>query len=425
MDEINVKIQDLRENRAEMIHQTNEANADASKLQTELEKYREELRTKMAEKERIEKEKDMAVRAFNDTKKLIARERRDFLERCQEFRTSCKKIRTAASILVLDGEGGNFDLRHSVDEMDLWRKLEDENLSDAHDVEKDEGEVNSSAGKRGHKQVDTELICAEKEEKESRQNHIEAECLLHTTRCEHETATAKCNSRRMKLTQQRAQLERHRREVKELEKDIDRLKDEVVEANQMASTFETEFQRRKQISQTNAQASHSNNLISSSRDTNISNPYRRMPQITNNVPISNPYKRSITPNVPHNHTNNNSQQPRSANRGCSSHHRYASDLLNEVTPRQQGNNTHPSQSNNTRLRSNQRQKGGSRTSRHNRQFGTNVGVSVDSEMTDELRECMAAFATDGMDRNVPDDLSVSSSSSSDDEILSFNIFGKK
>jgi len=42
-------------------------------------------------------------------------------------------------------------------------------------------------------------------------------------------------------------------------------------------------------------------------------------------------------------------------------------------------------------------------------------------MTDELRECMAAFNS-----NKSDELSVSSnSSSSDDEILSFNIFGNK
>ena len=75
---MNVKIQDLRENRAEMIQQTNEANADAFKLQAQLEKYTEEKRAKMAEKDRIEREKDLADRAFNDTKKLIARERRDF-----------------------------------------------------------------------------------------------------------------------------------------------------------------------------------------------------------------------------------------------------------------------------------------------------------------------------------------------------------
>lgn len=42
----------------------------------------------------------------------------------------------------------------------------------------------------------------------------------------------------MKLTQQRAQLERHRKEVSELKRETAVLKDEVVEANQMAKTFE-------------------------------------------------------------------------------------------------------------------------------------------------------------------------------------------
>jgi chromosome segregation ATPase len=36
----------------------------------------------------------------------------------------------------------------------------------------------------------------------------------------------------------RAQLERHRSEVEELEKEINEAKDEVVEANQLANTFE-------------------------------------------------------------------------------------------------------------------------------------------------------------------------------------------
>lgn len=99
--------------------------------------------------------------------------------------------------------------------------------------------------------------------------------------------------------------------------------------------------------------------------------------------------------------------------------------MNEVTPHQYGNNR-SSQQSNTNQRPNQHQ-GGSRASRHNRQFGTNIGVSstMDSEMTDELRECMAAFSTDNNYKSNSDDLSVSSNSSSDDEILSFNIFGKK
>ena len=95
--------------------------------------------------------------------------------------------------------------------------------------------------------------------------------------------------------------------------------------------------------------------------------------------------------------------------------------MNEVTPHPYGNRNNGSTQRNNNKTHHQQGQGASRASRHNRQFGTNIGVSTDSEMTDELRECMAAFSTD---KN-SDDLSVSSSSSSDDEILSFNIFGKK
>lgn len=234
VDAINVKIQNLRENRAEMIQQTNDANADASKLKTELEKHTAEHREKTAEKNRVEREKKMAKIAYNDTKSLIEDERTAFLERCREFRASCRKIRAAASILVLDGGGGTFDARDASDEIDLWRKLQEEDLSDDDDTDSS----TSNARKREHKKIDTELEQAEKEEKESRQNHIEAECGLERTRSEHETATKRCSSRRVKLTQQRTQLERHRKEVSELESEIAAAKDEVVEANQMANAFE-------------------------------------------------------------------------------------------------------------------------------------------------------------------------------------------
>jgi hypothetical protein len=176
-----------------------------------------------------------------------------------------------------------------------------------------------------------------------------------------------------------------------------------------------------------AQASYSNNFNPAPQESSVPNPYRRNSQTANNVPVSNPYNRAITPNAnaPTNSTVNNPYRPRNGgNGGVSSSHRYASDLMNEVTPHQYGNNR-SAQHKNTHQRSNQHQQGGSRASRHNRQFGTNVGVSMDSEMTDELRECMAAFSTDNNNNNNSDDLSVSSNSSSDDEILSFNIFGKK
>eukprot|EP00986_Skeletonema_menzelii_P011247 scaffold5744_cov187-Skeletonema_menzelii.AAC.2 len=441
-DAIKVKIETLTENCVEMTNATNDANADAAKLKEELNKHTAEQREKVAEKNRVEREKNMAKCVYNDTKNLIEDERTAFLERCREFRASCQKIRAAASILVLDGGGGNFDARDATDEIDLWRKLQEEDLSDD---EEGMSSTSSNARKREHKKIDTEMEQAEMKEKESRQNHIEAECGLSRTRSEHETATKRCSSRRVKLTQQRAQLERHRKEVSELEREIAVIKNDVVEANQMAKTFEKgenitdsgrellssstnltltslffspECQRRKQIRSANVQASYSNNFNPAPQESSISNPYRRNSQTTSSVPVSNPYNRAITPNATSNNsTTNNHYRSRNGNGGASSSHRYASDLMNEVTPHPYGNN-YSTQRNKAHQ---QQVQGGSRVSRHNRQFGTNIGVSTDSEMTDELRECMAAFSTD----NNSDDLSVSSNSSSDDEILSFNIFGKK
>lgn len=192
----------------------------------------------------------------------------------------------------------------------------------------------------------------------------------------------------------------------------------------------TECQRRKQLRRTNVQASYSNNFNPAPQEsaTSSSNPYQR------NLPVSNPYK-AITPttNTTSNSITNNPYRPRNGNTGASSSHRYAADLMNnnQVTPQQYGDNRRTQHNQHTqhhttsqRPSTNQQyQHQGNRTSysRRNRQFGTNVGVSAsDSEMTDELRECMAAF-----NNNNSDDLSVSSNgSSSDDEILSFNIFGK-
>lgn len=69
--------------------------------------------------------------------------------------------------------------------------------------------------------------------------------------------------------------------------------------------------------------------------------------------------------------------------------------------------------------------------RDQRQFGTSVGVSLDSGMTDELRNCMAAFSSEpktsssGKARDDDDGISDVSSTSSDEEILSFTFFGNK
>ncbi len=59
-----------------------------------------------------------------------------------------------------------------------------------------------------------------------------------------------------------------------------------------------------------------------------------------------------------------------------------------------------------------------------------MGVSLDSGMTDELRESMAAFSNDARKESAEgaddDDFSdISSSSSDDEDLFSFNVFSKK
>ena len=122
-------------------------------------------------------------------RKRIDTERIEFLERCREFRASTKRTRVAASILVLDG-GGNFDAaKDTTDEVDLWRRLQDEELSD--DEEDDGNTVNNGTNKRKLKKSDPEVEQAEDEEKESRQAFIEAECALHSERAKNEDAIKK------------------------------------------------------------------------------------------------------------------------------------------------------------------------------------------------------------------------------------------
>jgi hypothetical protein len=82
--------------------------------------------------------------------------------------------------------------------------------------------------------------------------------------------------------------------------------------------------------------------------------------------------------------------------------------------------------------------------RNQRQFGTSIGVSLGSVgMTDELRRCMTAFApgfmqpdsesskdnqgtnNQGTDRDDNTLSDISSTSSDDEGLLSYNVFGKK
>ena len=70
--------------------------------------------------------------------------------------------------------------------------------------------------------------------------------------------------------------------------------------------------------------------------------------------------------------------------------------------------------------------------RNQRQFGTSVGVSLDSGVMDEPRTSAATSYSQHQSsterylaNNTEDGLSDVSSTSSDEDILSFNIFGKK
>jgi hypothetical protein len=77
--------------------------------------------------------------------------------------------------------------------------------------------------------------------------------------------------------------------------------------------------------------------------------------------------------------------------------------------------------------------------RNQRQFGTSIGVSLGSAgMTDELRRCMTAFApgferpdaeshrtNQGTDRDDNAVSDISSTSSDDEGLLSYDVFGKK
>jgi len=132
----------------------------------------------------------------------------------------------------------------------------------------------------------------------------------------------------------------------------------------------------------------------------------------------NPYaKRTPTPSAPTPPRNapNNRQQEQNARANNNNAPRYASDLLYGATS-----------SNQQRQHSTQYPHR-SRSVRSQRQFGTSIGVSLDDGMTDELRECMAAFTNDatkgaGKDNNASD---ISSESSDDEELFSFDVFGNK
>ena len=212
------RIENLQNDRRAMEVETKVAKEEMARFEEELTQVKIDHTKKLDEKQRIVGEHRLARDENSNAKRHIDSERLSFLERCREFRSSCKRMKVAATLLVLDG-GGGFDK-----EDDVWRRLQEDDEESAHGKKK-----------RGD---DVEMDRVAKGEKEQREAFIEAECALHAAKAEHEQAVERCDARNQKLTQQRAQLGRHRREVEELEKEIGAVKDEIVKANQDAKNYE-------------------------------------------------------------------------------------------------------------------------------------------------------------------------------------------
>lgn len=260
------------------------------------------------------------------------------------------------------------------------------------------------------------------------------------------------------MTQQRAQLARHRKEVEELEREIQSVKDAVVHENQLANTFEKECHRKKQAHlssrNNNNNGSYSNNFNpphEASRSAN--NPYNQQYRTPNQTSTSYPQRRREVVTNPYNKqaagTNINpyaSGNTRSSQNVSGSNQRgqknnnkrhnggpgrtnrnvpipFASDVLHnaEITPefggqgqRGREDTQHPHRGPNVR---------------NQRQFGTSISLGSGLGMTDEL-QVQAAFSSNPASSstakdNTDDDISDVSSTSSDEDILEFNIFGKK
>ena len=255
LESTNAAIEKLCEERNGMTEETESAKADASRIQFDLKEAIAERNAKLNAKTRVEREFQMAKREYHETRQRMDAERMDFLEQGREFRASCKRMRVAASILVLDGKFDHgergIEATENATEVDLWRRLQHEESTFSEDgIDYDDTVVvhNASsvtgrqdgklAQKKKSKKTDPEMERAEKDEKKSRQALIEAECGLHAMKNEHDDAVMKRNDRNQKLTQQRAQLERHRKEVEEFERELHQTKADILEANQLGKAFE-------------------------------------------------------------------------------------------------------------------------------------------------------------------------------------------
>lgn len=242
------KILSLREARNGMLAEAERAASDQIRLASELKEAKDAHHAKLAEMNSVRHDHRITRLGYEGARRRIDEERIAFLERCREFRSAIKRMRVASSIFVLDGGGDNVEPNKvATDEVDLWRRLlQDEDFSADNDDEEEqvqEGDCNLNkdlerSDKRKRKKADLEVEIAEKDEKESREALIEVECALHDERTKIDEAAKRSNARNQRLTQQRAQLQRHRKEVEEMEREIQLVKDNILQENQLANTFE-------------------------------------------------------------------------------------------------------------------------------------------------------------------------------------------
>ena len=245
------KILSLRESRNGMLAEAERAASDQIRLASELKEAKDAHRTKLVEMDGVRHDHRITRLGYEGARRRIDEERIAFLERCREFRSAIKRMRVESSIFVLGGGGDNFESNKvATDEVDLWRRLlQDEDFSANDDDDVDEKEqvqegdfsLNKDlerSDKRKRKKADLEVEQAETDEKESREALIEVECALHDERTKIDEAAKRSNARNQRLTQQRAQLQRHRKEVEEMEREIQLVKDNILQENQLANTFE-------------------------------------------------------------------------------------------------------------------------------------------------------------------------------------------
>jgi chromosome segregation ATPase len=248
LERANEKNLSLREERNGMLAEAERAASDQMRLAAELKEAKVAHRAKLAEMEGVRRDHRIARSEYDGARRRIDEERIAFLEGCREFRSAIKRVRVASSIFVLEG-GEDFDPNMvATDEVDLWRGLLRDDGDDEYDEYDDdeaeqEGDGNSNqdlerSEKRKRKKPDPEVEQAERDEKESRHALIEVECALHDERMKIDEAAKRSNARNQRLTQQRAQLQRHRKEVEEMEREIQLVKDDIVQENQLANTFE-------------------------------------------------------------------------------------------------------------------------------------------------------------------------------------------